>query len=121
MEHEPLRATLDARREGTRLLVMHDQDEVLRAVLAPPTTSHPRGPATLLEGLALWYQRRLAVALCVGDRDCSSSLHLYDALGVGDPNVHYSVAVVPRDRRGRRLNGLGRFGDLRQLCFEVVR
>ena len=123
MEREPLVVTLDPSARATRLLVMEGRDELVRAVLGPATAAHPRAAATLFEGLALWHQRPLAVALCVGERDSSSSLHLYDALGVGERTVHYTVAVVPRDRRatGRRIAGLGRFGDLRQLCFEVLR
>jgi len=123
MNRDPLMVTMDPSARATRLLVMEGRDEVLRAVLGPATTTHPRAAATLFEGLALWHQRPLAVALCVDEKDSSSSLHLYDALGMGERNVHYSVAVVPRDRRGggRRLTSLGRFGDLRQLCLEVVR
>jgi len=122
MERDPLMVTMDPGVRATRLLVMEGRDELLRAVLGPATATHPRAAATLLEGLALWHQRPLAVALCVGERDSSSSLHLFDALGMGERSVHYSVAVVPRERRGgRRLSALGRFGDLRQLCFEAFR
>lgn len=122
MERDPLMVTIDPGARATRLLVMEGRDELLRAVLGPATTTHPRAAATLLEGLALWHQRPLAVALCVDERDSSSSLHLFDALGMGDRSVHYNVAVVPRERRGgRRLSALGRFGDLRQLCFEACR
>lgn len=122
MERDPLMVTMDPGASATRLLVMQGRDELLRAVLGPATTTHPRAAATLLEGLALWHQRPLAVALCVDEKDSSSSLHLFDALGMGDRSVHYSVAVVPRERRvGRRLRALGRFGDLRQLCFEAFR
>ena len=120
MERDPLMVTLDPSAGATRLLVMEGRDELLRAVLGPATTTHPRAASTLLEGLALWHQRPLVVALCVDERESSSSLHLYDALGVGNDTVHYQVAVVPRDRRarGRRISGIGRFGDLRQLCFD---
>jgi hypothetical protein len=36
--------------------------------------------------------------------------------------VHFEVGVVARARRerGRQLQGLGRFGDLRQLSLEGV-
>lgn len=123
MERDPLMVTMDPSARATRVLMMAGRDELLRAVLGPATTTHPRAAATLFEGLALWHQRPLAVALCVDEKDSSSSLHLYDALGMGERNVHYSVAVVPRERRGggRRLAALGRFGDLRQLCFEAFR
>jgi hypothetical protein len=47
---------------------------------------------------------------------------MIDDLGFGTRTVHYEVEVALRDRhrRGRRIHGLGRFGDLRQLCLEGV-
>lgn len=122
MTQERLLVTLDPRASGTRILVMEGPDERLRAVLGPAHGTHPRAAATLLEGLALWHQMPLAVALCVDDSESSSALHLYDALGEGARSVHFDVGIVARDRRarGRRLPYLGRFGDLRQLTLEGV-
>jgi hypothetical protein len=122
MTQERLLVTLDPRASGTRILVMEGQDERLRAVLGPAHGTHPRAAATLLEGLALWHQMPLAVALCVDDSESSSALHLYDALGEGARSVHFEVGIVARDRRarGRRFSCLGRFGDLRQLTLEGV-
>ena len=47
---------------------------------------------------------------------------MYDNLGFGVKTVHYEVEVALRDlhRRGRRIQGFGSFGDLRQLCLEGV-
>jgi len=117
-----LMVTMDPSPDGTRILVMDGRDEMMRAVLGPAEQTHPRAPATLLEGLALWHQRALAVAVCVDERANSSALHLYAGLGEGARNLHFEVAVVPRERRvrGRRLPCLGRFGDLRQLSLEGV-
>jgi hypothetical protein len=122
MTQERLMVTLDPGASGTRILVMEGRDERLRAVLGPAHGTHPRAAATLLEGLALWHQMPLAVALCVDDSASSSALHLYDALGEGARNVHFDVGIVVRDRRarGRRLSCPGRFGDLRQLTLEGV-
>ena len=122
MERERLMVTMDPNAYATRILVMDGRDEVMRAVLGPAGQTHPRAAATLLEGLALWHQRQLAVAVCVDERASSSALHLYDGLGEGARNLHFEVAVVPRERRarGRRLSCLGRFGDLRQLSLEGV-
>ena len=120
MTHDRLLVTLDPRPSGTRMLVMEGREERLRAVLGPARGTHPRAAVTLLEGLALWHQRALAVALCVDDSANSSALHLYDVLGEGARSLHFEVAVVARDHRarGRRLGGLGRFDDLRQLTLE---
>lgn len=122
MMQERLMVTLDPRPTGTRVLVMEGRDERLRAVLGPAHRTHPRAAATLLEGLALWHQMPLAVALCVNDLESSSALYLYDALGEGTRNVHFDVGIVARDHlaRGRRLSCLGRFSDLRQLTLEGV-
>lgn len=122
MERDALVVTMDARSTGTRILVMDGRDERMRAVLGPAERTHPRAAATLLEGLALWHQRAVTVAVCVDERDSSSALHLYDGLGEATRNVHFEVAVVARERpgRGRRLACLGRFGDLRQLSLEGV-
>jgi hypothetical protein len=58
----------------------------------------------------------------VDDSESASALHLYDALGEGERNVHFDVGVVVRDHRarGRRLACFGRFDDLRQLTLEGV-
>lgn len=122
MDRERLVVTMDASPYATRMLVMEGNDEVLRAVLGPATRTHPRAATTLLEGLALWHQRPLTVAVCVDERESSCAWHLYDGLGDGSRNLHFNVAVVPRGcrRRARRLSGLGRFADLRQLSLEGV-
>jgi hypothetical protein len=122
MTQERLMVTLDPRASGTRILVMEGRDERLRAVLGPAHGTHPRAAATLLEGLALWHQMPLSVALCVDDRESCSALRLYDALGEGVRSVHFDVGIVARDRpaRGRHLAGLGRFGDLRRLTLGGV-
>ena len=122
MERDQLTVTMDPGPMGTRILVMEGRDERMRALLGPARGTHPRAAATFLEGLALWHQAPLVVALCVDERDSSSALHLYDGLGEGARNLHFEVAVVPREcrRRGRRFQGLGPFGDLRQLSLEGV-
>lgn len=122
MGHSSLVVTMDPSREATRILVMDGGDEMMRAVLGPAEGTHPRAAVTLLEGLALWHQRALSVAVCVDERESSSALHLYEGLGDGVRNLHFEVAIVARERRvrGRRLACLGRFGDLRQLSLEGI-
>ena len=122
MERESLMVAMDPNPRGTRILMMEGRNELMRAVLGSAEATHPRAAATLLEGLALWHQRPLTVALCVDEWERSSALHLYDGLGEGARNVHFEVAVVARAHRerGRHLQGFGRFGDLRQLSLEGV-
>ena len=116
----PLTLSFRPTPSSTRILVTHDQDEVLKAVLPPAQLAHPRAAATLCEALALWYQQRLCVVLSAADQDASSVLGLSDALGLPLPALHYDVEVC-LPGRGRRLSGLGSFHDLRQLCLRGVR
>lgn len=109
--------------DRTRLLVVENRREVLKAVLGPPSEVHPRAAATLLEGLALWYQTPLSVVLCADAQGTSSSLHLCDGFGFGLKSLYYDVGVAVAERRRRRassrdLRGLGDFRDLRQLWFQ---
>lgn len=109
--------TLAPERDRTRLLAMRGPDELLRGLLGPPSEMHPAAATTLLEGLALWYQRQLAVVLCVSDRSCGSELGLCDALGFGRRSLYYDVGVVVHETvpRARRLGGPGDFRALRRL------
>jgi hypothetical protein len=112
--------------DRVRLLARTPTHDVLKAVLGPARAAHPRAAATLLEGLALWYQRPLSVVLSANESGDGSALGLCDALGFGR-TLHYDVALAlaePRRARRRRseLRGLGDFRDLRQLAlWEMVR
>lgn len=114
-------AVLSPTGKWTRLLVSHGSDELLRAILPPPTqVRHARAAATLLEGLSLWLDTQLAVVLSVGAQEAGFCLGLTNDLGIGDRSVFYRVEVVERGhrrRRGTRIHGVGDFGDLRQLCL----
>lgn len=103
----------------TRVLVTYGPDEVLRAILpAPAQMRHERAAQTFLEALSLWLDVSLPVVLCADAREASFCLGLADELGVGLRSVFYRVEVVQagaRQRRGRRLRGIGDFADLRQL------
>lgn len=119
---ERLTVTMQPLPRETRLLVMAGRDEGMRAILGPTTASHPRAATTLLEGLSLWHQQALSVVLCADVEACSSATRMLDELGFGTRTVHYDVEVAFRahPRRGRRIQGFGKFGDLRQLCLEGV-
>ena len=119
----PLTITIAPESERTRMLMICGQTEVMKAVLGPTATSHPRAAATLLEGLSLWYQAPLSVVLSVDAEASSSGLSLCDALGFGHKTLHYDVTVALREHRRRRMSrlpGLGDFRELRQLCLEGV-
>ena len=101
----------------TRALVSHGPDELLRALLPPPShVRHERAAITFLEGLSRWLDARLRVVLCVGARDPGFFLGLTDEMGRGIRSVYYEVEVRDRGPRHReqRIRGIGDFADLRQ-------
>jgi hypothetical protein len=108
-----------------RMLVTSGGQDMLKAVLGPVRSCHPRAAATLLEGLALWHEQPLSVVLYADESADSSALGLYDALGFGRRTLHYEVGVAYRRRGAHREPRLHRFGDFRDLrrlgLGEVVR
>jgi len=68
------------------------------------------------------HQQRVSVVLCADVEASSSATQMFDDLGFGTKTVHYDVELAFRadHRRGRRLQGFGNFGDLRQLCLDGV-
>ena len=120
---EPIVVTLAPESMRTRLLATSSGQDLVKAVLGPAQLAHRRAARTLLEGLALWQQRRLSVVLSADGQDGScDALGLCDALGFGERNLHYEVqVVVDALHRRRHLRGLGDFRDLRRLSGEVWR
>jgi hypothetical protein len=116
---ESYRVVLSPSAKWTRVLLTHGPDELLRAILPPPSqVLRDRPVPTFLEGLAEWLDVRLPVVLSVGAQQVGSCLGLTDDLGVGRRCLYYEVEVRERGlrrRRGARIRGLGDFGDLRQL------
>lgn len=116
---ETYKVVLSPSTSWTRVLVSHGPDELLRAILPPPTRMrHERAVTTFLEGLSLWLDEILPVVLSVDARQASFCLGLTDELGLGARSVYYRVEVSERgrrQRRGTRIRGVGDFGDLRQL------
>lgn len=104
----------------TRVLVMTGPDELLRALLPPPSQlQYERAVIAWLESLALWLNTKLHVVLCVDAKAAGSCLGLTDELGLGVRSLFFDVEVrdrVVRRRRGQRIRGIGDFSDeLRQL------
>lgn len=104
----------------TQVLVTLGKDEVLRANL-PPLNSvrQDRAVTTLLQGLSLWLDERLCVALSAAWPESYFRCDLTDEMGVGARSVFYVVEVVeqPGRRRGARIRGLGDFQAVRQLSL----
>jgi len=108
----------------TRVLVTHGCDELLRAILPPPSSvRRERATIEFLEGLAQWFDAKLHVVLCVDERAAGFCLALTDEMGVGMRSVFFDVEVHDpraRRRRGRRIRGIGDFTDLRQLYLRSL-
>lgn len=119
MNEERLVMTLQPNALETRVLITRGPDDVLRAVLPPPSRMHNRAAATLAEAMALWHQRQVSVVLYADVTEEQFAMALCDGLGFGVRNVHYDVAVQRpgAPRRGRRLGGKGDFSVLRRLCL----
>ena len=103
----------------TRLLLLDETDEIMRAELpAPPyVPRHPRAMTTMFEGLAMWLGCKLRVVVSADALGNSFCPELAGDLGVGVQSVFFDVEIAPPKRRGRRLKGVGHFSDLRQLHF----
>jgi hypothetical protein len=116
---EPL-VTLASTASRTRLLVMVGPDEVLRASLPRlEQVRNEQAVKVLLEGLSLWLNQRLCVALSADESADYFRLDLTDELGVGARSVYYAVEVVERRHRyrGTRLRGVGDFREVHQLAL----
>ena len=113
------RLLLSPTSKWTKVLLTHGPDEVLKALLPPPSlVRHDQAATRLVEALALWLDTTLRVALSVNAQDAGFCLGLTDEMGVGMRSVFYDVEVVEREaarRRGIRIAGVGDFRDLRQL------
>jgi hypothetical protein len=85
----------------TSLLLTHGPRERLRAVLPPLThVCHGRAVTTLLEGLALWLDAPVRVALCADASGTTYWLGLTDARGCGSRGLFHEVQLIaPRDKR----------------------
>jgi hypothetical protein len=108
--HPTITVTVRATRTTTLLLVRQEADEIMIARLGPPTWAHRHALPTMLEGLALWFQSRLHVVLCVANEEVASSTGLVDGLGLGVSTLHFDVVrprgIRPRSRRLRGVRGL---------------
>jgi hypothetical protein len=118
---DPYTIVLKLTPNRSRLLLVQDNRELLRASLPPPATFWWGKPAkALLESLSIWLNARLRVVLDVDERVDGFSMELTDEFGVGLQSVFYEVATVERERRRpHRLRGVDNFRDVRQLVLPL--
>jgi hypothetical protein len=112
--------TLSLSAVRSRVLLTVGADELMRAVLPPPSQiRHERAVRSLLESLAMWLDRSPRVVVSADEGDATFLFGLTDELGNPQRSVYYTVEVVERRvrRRGRRVSSAGDFRDLRQLSL----
>jgi hypothetical protein len=116
-------AILKTSPRSTRVLVRLGPDDVLKAILPPPSaTPHRRALPTLFEAIALWHQAPVHVVISAAEVAAWCQHGLVDDLWESVDGVHYTVEVrYPDQGRRRRIEGLGDFRDLRQLELGGVR
>ena len=87
-----------------------------------PRPQHPRALATLLEAVALWEGMPVRAALCVDEREpgCASTFYR-EAFPGYEQTPLYDLAVVAREHRRQRNDGLGGMGGFQDLCRMVIR
>ena len=104
--------------DETKLLMMNGPRQVLKAVLPRGSRAHPRAAATVVEGLALWYQRQVSVVLYADVWAEPFGTDFCDVFGFGERHLHYEVKVVDRGPReeGKQLSFRSCFSELEELC-----
>ncbi|MCC6984731.1 MAG: hypothetical protein IT535_15825 [Bauldia sp.] len=115
---------IDSTSDGTRVLATAGPTETILKARLSATVHHPRAVAALLEALAMWQGQPVRAAVVVDGPGGSSATRLcLDSWDFGGPPLYTLEFVHGRKRRHRdRLDGVGRFHDLRQLLlFEVAR
>jgi hypothetical protein len=94
MRERPITVTIRIRQGQTTLRLKHGQSEKLVARLGGVHRIHRRALMTLLEGLSLWYQTTLYVALIADSEQIESWTGLVDGLGFGLRTLHFEVEPV---------------------------
>ena len=116
---------IDSRCDETRVLATAGPKETVLKARLSATAQHPRALPALLEALAMWEGMPVRAAIVAGDPDGSPATRLkLDWLADFRGPLYELEFVDGRKRRHHRdrLDGLGRFHDLRQLVmFEVAR
>jgi len=107
-------------RTHLQLLSLHNDQEILRALLPLPQRAHPRSLPTLLESLALWTQQPARVVWSADATDDGSCTALLDALGFGESRLHFHVEWAPlTPRSARSLGGPASFRTLRSRAHRA--
>ena len=94
MHARPITVTIRIRQGQATLRLRHGQREKMLARLGDVHGIHRLALTTVLEGLSLWYQRTLHVALIADSEQIESWTGLVDGLGFGLRTLHFEVEPV---------------------------
>jgi len=102
---DAIQVTIKATDREMRIRVVHRRQDLLVAQLGPAMLGDPRALPQMLEGLAVWFQQRLCVAVYAASEAIASSTGLVDDLGCGLVTLHFIVdaEIGPGRRACRRL------------------
>jgi len=110
--------------DSTRVLATAGSTETILKARLSATAQHPRAVPALLEALAMWEGMPIRAAIVADGKDGSSATRLRLNFVEFSGGPLYELDFVGGHKRHHRdrLDGLGRFHDLRQLLlFEVAR
>lgn len=118
MNSPPITVTLRVTKDQTSLLVMLGREERLVAQLGSARAIHRLALTTLLEGLSLWFQSTLHVAVIADCEQIESWTGLIDGLGFGLRTLHFEVETIRPDEhlRSKRLRCHIDARDLRRVA-----
>ena len=91
MQERPITVTIRVREDQTSLRVKEGPCERLVARLGSAHQIHRLALTTMLEGLSLWFQTTLHVALIADCEQIESWTGLIDGLGFGLRTLHFEV------------------------------
>lgn len=94
MHERPITVTIRVHRGRTTLRLRQGQAQRLVARLGDAQKIHRLALVTLLEGLSLWFQTTLHVALIADSEQIESWTGLVDGLGFGLRTLHFEVEPV---------------------------
>jgi len=104
MQERPITVTIRVREGQTSLRVKEGPSVRVIARLGSSERIHRRALVTILEGLSLWFQMTLHVALIADGEQIESWTGLIDGLGFGLRTLHFEVEPV---RPRAHLEGVG--------------
>jgi len=94
MQERAITVTIRIRQGQTTLRLRHGPSEKVIARLGNVHGIHRLALVTLLEGLSLWFQTTLHVALIADSEQIESWTGLVDGLGFGLRTLHFEVEPV---------------------------